>query len=154
MFDCRSTECMAITSHHDGTYTVTWVPTSSGSYDVYICIDSTTTAGNLTTPTFTWIMLVFIGDHQSFVVLPLEEEGLSLVEEEQQEQEDKEQEKEEETVVTEIVKKKIFPSGKAAGLRIRSQPSFASTAIGLIKPGNTFSYVEEVCITYCLRINF
>ena len=30
---------MAITSHNDGTYTVTWVPTSPGSYDIRVCID-------------------------------------------------------------------------------------------------------------------
>ena len=30
---------MAITSHNDGTYTVMWVPTSPGSYDIRVCID-------------------------------------------------------------------------------------------------------------------
>ena len=35
----RSVDCMAIASHKDGTYTVTWVPTSAGSYDVRVSID-------------------------------------------------------------------------------------------------------------------
>ena len=43
---CRSVDCMAVTSHKDGTYTVTWVPTSAGSYDIRVCIDGSV-AGNI-----------------------------------------------------------------------------------------------------------
>lgn len=41
MLSFRSVESMAVTSHHDGTYTISWVPTCPGSYDVCVCIDGT-----------------------------------------------------------------------------------------------------------------
>jgi E3 ubiquitin-protein ligase MYCBP2 len=75
-------------------------------------------------------------------VLPSEEE--KGTEEEETKDEDSEGKIDEEVIVTELIKKKVFPVGRAAGLRIRSEPSFAAAAIGLIKPGDVVYYSEEI----------
>ena len=95
--------------------------------------------------------ILFSGESKTVEVLPKEPSALPLALEKEPAQEEKEQdtkiekeEEEEEKVIVEVIKKKKFPQGKAAGLRIRSEPSLSAASVGLIKPGDVFSYTEEV----------
>ena len=92
-----------------------------------------------------YLSFVLTGDGQTYNVLPPE----TLPEETEREsdkvpQQPLDDKQEEETVVVEVVKKKTFTGLKAAGLRVRAQPSFAAPSIALIKPGMVLSYSEEV----------
>ncbi|XP_019855060.1 PREDICTED: E3 ubiquitin-protein ligase MYCBP2-like isoform X1 [Amphimedon queenslandica] len=122
---------MAVTSHNDGTYTVTWVPTSPGSYDIRVCID-----GSLA------------GESHTYEVLPAIPSETDQKEEEEEEEETategSKEDEDKETFVIETIKRKIFTGEKAQGVRVRAQPSFAAPAVGLIKPGYVLCYTDEV----------
>ena len=55
-----------------------------------------------------------------------------------------EEEGQKEVVIVETVKRKKFAGLTAQGLRIREKPNYASTLLGVIKPGDILHYSEEV----------
>ena len=96
------------------------------------------------------------GDSHTYEVLPaIPTESNQKEEEEETKKQTKEEEEEEdnkETVFTETIKRKLFTSTEAQGLRVRTQPSFAAAAVGLIKPGYVFCYTDEV--SHDIELNY
>jgi hypothetical protein len=131
----RSTENMPLKSDGDGCYTATWVPGTSGKYLIQIFIDNKHT-----------------GQEKELVVMerdiPEEEEETAEDKEEgneKKEEVEKKLETQEEELTIFKPKMKEFPgTAEVIGLRIRAEPSFMAEAIGVVKPGDSFCYAEEI----------
>ena len=51
-FTSRSVESMSVTPNRDGSYSVNWVPSTSGTYSIKICIDGSSSGTELIVASF------------------------------------------------------------------------------------------------------